>query len=238
VPLVTVPNRVYPQSGHITEGRDWLGRGPLQKNCGLWYHAGLDLFTKKDIKRKIGLVGSPEKGEVVARINPKEQKGWESYAPGWLIIIKGESGKFHRLAHLDGDHLYVSPGNQVGRNQAVGYVDADHVHWSIHTTLDNPTTDPKTKQAPISGCSWANTVDPVSWVKGWDVSAEQGLLFKTRGQKIREKHPFEVKRPFRPYRTAQKSVLKWVLLAVGILAILGAAGWFLFSRQRKRLLRA
>lgn len=229
--LVTVPDRVYPQSGHITEGRDWLGRGPATKSCGLWYHAGLDLFTKKDVKRKIGLVGSPEKGEVRAVINPREQKGWESYAPGWLVIIKGASGKFHRLAHLDGKNLYVSVGQAIGRNQAVGFVDADHTHWSVHTALHNPTEG-------ISKCSWANTVDPVSWVKGWDVTAEQGLLFKTRGQKIREKHPFEVKRPFRPYRVAKKSVLKWVLLGLGILVILGAAGWFLFSRKGKRLLRA
>lgn len=133
----------------------WLAR----RSEGRRLHAGVDLAMRADTPCR-----APESGEVVEvfesnRPLPNAPRfsrppGWSGYGPRG-VLMRGDSGVWHLLAHLDTvlvtDRQRVTEGETVGVGSVVR-----HVHWEV-----------RTQARPTGGAAVVEvTVDPGAWLRG------------------------------------------------------------------------
>lgn len=130
---------------------------------------------------------------------------WDGYGPGG-VLIQGDSGAFHLLAHLAtqtvavGDH--VAEGDIVGTLTTRGVGASDpHVHWEV-----------RTKALSTLGDRAAGTMDPGRWLAGQDTQKNA---------------------PAQPKKSIAPSVVSeptpWWLVALGLYV-----AYRLTSRSRRR----
>lgn len=100
-------------------------------------------------------VVAPETGTIVMVANGLSAP-FVGYGP-WLVIVQGESGKFHLLAHLDPDTSGLGPmGAQVTAGQQIGTTSsANHTHWEVRTEMTPPAGED----------NFSNGTDPISWLQ-------------------------------------------------------------------------
>lgn len=119
--------RVTPHGGYLYDRSKWKRGGVI--------HPGLDLAGNRGTP-----VYAPEDGEVVDvwRFSSTARKDyaprhrpWNGYGPGG-VLIRGKSGVYHVLAHLQNDRLRaIGP---VREGEIVGYISGlNHVHWEART---------------------------------------------------------------------------------------------------------
>ena len=99
---------------------------------------------------------APEAGVIVQAADGSAAP-WRGYGP-WLIVIRGASGKFHLIAHLDPAYMMQAPiGLQVREGQTIGRTSAaNHVHWELRKAIT----------PPPGGDNFTNNEDPVAWMSG------------------------------------------------------------------------
>ena len=130
---------------------------PSQGSCGTksypCRHPGLDVR---------GIAGTPVRAPeaaVVAFAADGSSAPFSGYGP-WLVILKGDSGKFHLLAHLDPAQRERAPiGLRVSAGDVIGVTSAaNHTHWEV-----------RTKMVPafsIGEDNFTNNTDPGAWLSG------------------------------------------------------------------------
>lgn len=134
-------------------------------------HPGLDVNGSAGTP-----VRSPEAGVVVFAADGS-QPPFQGYGP-WLVIIRGDSGKHHLLAHLDPNERARAPiGLRTKAGDVIGTVSAArHTHWEVRTKMVPDFARGET--------NFTNNTDPVAWLSGGGgiglgalVVAGGGLLF-------------------------------------------------------------
>jgi murein DD-endopeptidase MepM/ murein hydrolase activator NlpD len=155
LPVVTM-TRVNPIDGARipTSG---LGAWLARRSDGARLHAGVDLPMGRDT-----VCRAPEAGRVMqtwTASRPRDPSassppGWSGYGPRG-VLIRGDSGQWHVLAHLDELLVtrgqWVSPGQPVGRGSVVR-----HCHWEVRDVARPP-------------AGWATvelTYSPAAWLAG------------------------------------------------------------------------
>lgn len=110
-------------------------------------HWGLDLAGARGTE-----VISPERAIVSAVWGDDATPPFVGYGPGGALL-RGESGWFHLLGHLDPSDL-PELGATLAEGGHVGVMsELEHTHWEVRR---DPIDSPSTRQA--------NTVDPAAWV--------------------------------------------------------------------------
>jgi|GEM_PF-4108953 len=109
-------------------------------------HWGMDLFAGSDRR-----VVAPESGVVVAVANGSSPP-WSGFGPG-VVVIRGASGVFHLLSHLEFSSIQVGVGLPVSEGTPIGQYDARiaHTHYEVRRKLTGPSAE--------------NTIDPSVWLK-------------------------------------------------------------------------
>jgi murein DD-endopeptidase MepM/ murein hydrolase activator NlpD len=141
----------WPTSSFVLAGtRDYgaVRRTPADGGCGIGSypctHYGMDLVPKDGDSR----VFAPESGTIVdIAFNTTPYVG---YGPS-TINMRGVSGQFHLLAHLDPDTIAVQPGQKVLEGTLLARFDAAHAH-----------THYEVRKQRI-GPNATNTIDPKKW---------------------------------------------------------------------------
>lgn len=79
------------------------------------------------------------------------------YGP-WFVILQGESGKFHFLAHLEPATSAMGPlGAQMLAGQQVGVTSsANHTHWEVR--------DKMVPDFAAGETNFTNNSDPLGWL--------------------------------------------------------------------------
>jgi len=133
----------------------YVRKGPGDGACGVGKypctHPGLDVNGPNG-KR----VNAPENG-VVTFVASGQSSPVGGYGP-WVVIIRGDSGVFHLVAHLDWRNASMAPiGRRVRAGDQIGTVStANHVHWEV-----------RRKQFPnfaAGDSNAANNIDPIPWL--------------------------------------------------------------------------
>ena len=115
-------------------------------------HAGVDVLGAPGTP-----VLAPEASTVVA-VATASRPPWTGYAP--CVFLRGESGRYHLLAHLSGAPLTLRVGAFVPLGGVVGYIGRPerHTHWEVrtreHRRRDEPAID-----ASLSPADWLDGVD-------------------------------------------------------------------------------
>ena len=131
-----------------------LRSSPADGACGVHAypcrHPGYDAHGTKGTP-----VVAPESG-VVAALASGASPPYQGYGP-WVVIIKGGSGRYHLLAHLDPATNRVQVGQQVSAGQQVGTTSsANHTHWEVRRRI-----------TPAAGqTNLQNNEDPQTWLTG------------------------------------------------------------------------
>ena len=145
-----VPSRI-PTTG--------LGAWLARRSDGRRLHAGVDLRMGAEDP-----CFAPESGTIETtfesnRPRPDAQRfsrppGWSGYGPQG-VLLRGDSGVWHVLAHLDSVAVAVgqrvSEGEEVGRGSVVR-----HVHWEVRTA----------PRPPTGAAVVEVTLDPGAWLEG------------------------------------------------------------------------
>jgi murein DD-endopeptidase MepM/ murein hydrolase activator NlpD len=135
----------------------WLAvrSSPAQGSCGVHgypcRHPGVDVVGPAGTPVK-----APEGGLVVAAADGSSSP-YAGYGP-WLVIIRGDSGKFHLLGHLDPAYMLQAPiGLRVKEGQVVGRTSsANHTHWEVRKKM--------VPDFAHGEDNFDNNVDPLAWV--------------------------------------------------------------------------
>lgn len=109
-------------------------------------HWGDDLFaTTRDVV-------APDSGTVVA-VSDGNSAPWVGYGPG-VVVIKGDSGKYLLMGHLQFPSIQVAVGQRVREGDPLAQFDPAiaHTHFEVRHALTGP--------------SATNTMAPSSWVHG------------------------------------------------------------------------
>lgn len=120
------------------ELRKWLAR----RANGARLHAGVDLGSAASI------VVAPESALVVVARRARRPRdvangighpaSWDGYGPA-VVVLLGDSGWYHVLAHLDAPPHLFTEGRRVEEGQALGRVrQLGHVHWETRARLRPP----------------------------------------------------------------------------------------------------
>lgn len=119
-------------------------------------HPGVDVNGPRGTK-----VHAPEGGMIVTASSGAEAP-WKGYGP-WLVVIKGDSGRFHLLSHLDpGTFAFGPVGKRVTAGDVVGTVSsARHTHWELRKKL--------VPNFSAGESNMTNNLDPVAWLKSSDM---------------------------------------------------------------------
>lgn len=152
----------------------WLAvrSSPAQGSCGVrsypCKHPGVDVVGRAGTQ-----VMAPEGGLVVQAADGSRAP-FSGYGP-WLVIIQGDSGKYHLLAHLDPGYMNLAPiGLRVKEGQVIGRTSgANHTHWEVRKQITPPS----------GGDNFTNNEDPIAWMSGGGtliliaLAAGAGLLY-------------------------------------------------------------
>lgn len=147
IPLIVGNNGAY----------EHVRASPAQGSCGTkgypCKHPGLDIVGRAGTP-----VRSPEAGVVVNAADGSTSP-FKGYGP-WLVIIRGDSGKFHLLAHLDPARRYDAPiGLRVTAGQVIGATSAaNHTHWEVRTKM--------VPDFAHGEDNFTNNTDPKAWLSG------------------------------------------------------------------------
>lgn len=95
-------------------------------------------------------VFAPEAG-VVEKVADGSNPPFVGYGPG-VVLLRGASGFYHLLSHLDFKTITVKPGQPILEGILLGQFNAEHGH-----------THYEVRKAP-TGPSETNTVDPMQWL--------------------------------------------------------------------------
>lgn len=144
-PLVRMPR--------ITGRQVYLAR----RSEGARLHAGVDLASPPGT-----VVRAPEAGTVAVvgvadSLPPTDGWRWRGYGPE-IVLLRGESGTWHLLAHLR--NARVAVGERVEAGGTVGEIShLRHVHWEVLT-----------RARPARGQAVAEiSLDPLAWLADSEV---------------------------------------------------------------------
>jgi len=156
----TVPAPV-PKALQLDHKWNGIGYGsfrPKQGPHGTW-HWGVDLPNPPTND-----VVAPEKATIVELWRNNTSPNFAGYGPGG-VLLRGQSGLFHLLGHLDpgasswSKGLTFQPGERVGQTAPTGSAGVGaatpHVHWEVRI---EPIDSPSTREG--------NTLDPLDWARG------------------------------------------------------------------------
>lgn len=147
--LLPVVGGRFPTSGTRGYGAT---RGPTEREPSGHVHAGVDIGGSSGTN-----VRAPEAG--VVELAQTSGPGWTGYEP--CVLIRGDSGVWHLLAHLSGG-IAVMTGARVAAGDVVGRIGRErHVHWEVRNRAHERTGD-----LPLSV-----TIDPSIWLAGGESSA-------------------------------------------------------------------
>lgn len=124
-------------------------------------HWGMDLFATDPH------VYAPEGGQVVA-VSDGKSAPWVGYNPG-IVVIHGQSGVFHVMAHLTHSSIRVMQGQLVGEGQLLAQFDPGigHTHYEVRKQLTGP--------------SDTNTIDPADWLATQQGRGTNGAIWALAG---------------------------------------------------------
>lgn len=148
---MSIPGRTIPVPSHrpISGRRVWLA----DRSDGTRLHAGVDLAAPGNTP-----VLAPEAGVIEERA-PGTRPPWTGYGP-WVLLLRGDSGRWHLLAHVSEPLASMQPGRRVELGEPVAVVAPElaHLHWEVRT---QPRRTWRTETVEIS-------LDPVAWLEGVD----------------------------------------------------------------------
>ena len=135
----------------------WLAvrSSPAQGSCGVsgypCKHPGVDV-----VGRAGTVVRAPEAG-MIAFAADGSASPFGGYGP-WLVLVRGDSGKFHLLGHLDpADRNRAPIGLRVAAGQPVGITSAaNHTHWEVRTKM--------VPDFARGDTNFTNNTDPIAWL--------------------------------------------------------------------------
>lgn len=157
--LATLPDRRCPvercRIRHAPDTRAW---GAHRESH---IHAGVDLGGAPGTP-----VLAPEGGTVEGVGDLPARAPWTGYAPA--VLLRGDSGRWHLLAHLSGTPAVpVVVGQRVELGAELGRIGRErHVHWEVRTR-------PRARRAAGEE-TWTITVDPEAWLRGLDAPFPRG----------------------------------------------------------------
>lgn len=161
-----VPGRAQPPIYPLVVGSHgaWLEvrKSSADGACGVHgypcKHPGVDVAGASGT-----LVVAPESGTIVL-VASGASSPFVGYGP-WLVVIHGQSGKFHLLAHLEPATAGMGPmGAQVAAGEAIGTTSgANHTHWEVRSKL--------VPDFARGEDNFSNNTDPLAWL------ARAGTLF-------------------------------------------------------------
>lgn len=135
---------------------------PADGGCGVkgypCTHWGVDTFTIGGIRD----VWAPEAGVVVA-VADGSSPPFSGYGPG-VVLLKGGSGFYHLLSHLDYSTIKVSVGQQLAEGAPIAKFSAAYAH--CHYEVRRKPTGP----------SETNTINPEQWLRAQKGGAIGTLL--------------------------------------------------------------
>lgn len=144
---------IYPLQIGGTGGWRAVRTSPADGACGVHgypcEHPGVDVAGVAGTQ-----VVAPETGTIVGQ-GDGSAAPFVGYGP-WWVLIQGDSGPFHLLAHLDPMTQGLAPlGAAVIAGQPVGTTSsANHTHWEVRR---KPTPDPGESNIE-------NNTDPIAWL--------------------------------------------------------------------------
>jgi murein DD-endopeptidase MepM/ murein hydrolase activator NlpD len=160
LPLDVGVPKVSPHGGYRQVRRDASDGACGYRGIYPCVHYGVDVVAPRGTD-----VVAPEDGMLV-RFSDGKVAPFRGYGPG-VVLLKGKSGRYHLLAHLDWRDLetrmaargsLASPATKdkpiallVRQGDVVGVVAKDHVHWEV-------------RKAP-TGAGDDNTEDPGAWLE-------------------------------------------------------------------------
>lgn len=103
---------------------------PADGSCGVGSypckHPGLDVAADNGSP-----VFAPENGVIIQTADGNSSP-WGGYGP-WIVLIQGDGGKYHLLAHLDPNTASLGPvGTRVQAGDQVGTIGPFyHTHWEV-----------------------------------------------------------------------------------------------------------
>lgn len=156
--LATLPGRRCPVERcpirHAPDTRAW---GAHRESH---IHAGVDLGGPPGT-----IVRAPEGGTIEGTGDLPARRPWTGYAPA--VLMRGDSGRWHLLAHLSGAPVPVVVGQRVELGAELGRIGRErHTHWEVRTR-------PRARRAAGEE-TWTITVDPERWLVGLDAPFPQG----------------------------------------------------------------
>jgi murein DD-endopeptidase MepM/ murein hydrolase activator NlpD len=149
-----------PYSSHRTGCYGCKRLSPSDGACGVHgypcTHWGVDTFTIGGIRD----VWAPEAGIVVA-VSDGSSPPFVGYGPG-IVLLKGASGVYHLLAHLQAGTTVVRVGQTLAEGAPIAKFDPamGHCHYEV-------------RRAP-TGPSETNTINPEEWHRA--ASGGSGLV--------------------------------------------------------------
>lgn len=145
-------------------GRYLAGRNPTYpESASTRLHAGVDLAAPRGTS-----VRAPEAGRVVivqSGPGPRDvPPPWRGYGPA-LILLRGDSGVFHLLSHLEHRSVIVSRGARVAEGEVLGKVGPQrHVHWEVRRYHPwRPRVHGEIVEIAADPASWLAHPDAPSW---------------------------------------------------------------------------
>jgi murein DD-endopeptidase MepM/ murein hydrolase activator NlpD len=154
-----------PFSSHRTGCYGCKRQSPSDGGCGVHgypcTHWGVDTFaTTPEIY-------APEDGVVVS-VADGTSPPFTGYGPG-VVLMKGMSGFYHLLAHLDLGSIRVTKGAKVAEGTLVGRYNAayGHCHYEVRKQPTGP--------------SETNTIDPEKWLAASKGGGGIGVLLVLGG---------------------------------------------------------
>lgn len=154
---------------------------PSDGGCGVrgypCTHWGVDTFTIGGIRD----VWAPEAGTVVA-VADGSSPPFSGYGPG-VVLLKGASGVYHLLSHLDYPTIKVRVGMELAEGEPIAKFSAAYAH--CHYEVRRKPTGP----------SETNTINPEEWHKAQSGSSFGILLLLgglfAVGYMLARRHPGE-----------------------------------------------
>lgn len=128
---------------------------PSDGGCGVsgypCRHPGVDVAGARGTT-----VVAPESGTIVM-VADGNSAPFGGYGP-WLIVIRGVSGKYHLLGHLDPSAASMGPmGAHVRAGDQIGVTSsANHTHWEVRSKL--------VPDFARGESNFTNNTDPLAWL--------------------------------------------------------------------------